>query len=422
MVNEERRKILKFFSTSFLTLSVSPYIIGVNQEVVANSNNSFNKHSLFNPRSIGWDDTGPLKESDLRGIFVPESLSCRIIARSGEKVTNNYTWHGSPDGASVFPSSDGGWIYVSNSELGNSQGGAGAIKFNKNGEIQDAYSILKNSSRNCSGGATPWETWLSCEEHDKGIVWETSPFKDNIQYPKARKMLGAFRHEGAAIDPYNNYIYMTHDDMEGLFYRFVPGGKAYTEKFYNNGELQAAKVNKNGSISWLKVPDPSAKNESIIDQMPEATSFERGEGIAYFEGKIFFTTTNDHRVWLYNPAKNNLSIFYDGKGYFDNSSPLKWLQSWRKGNQGKELRSPDQITVNSNGYPIVAEDGDNMELCFLDHKGFAKPLVRIDGHWLSEITGPAFSPDGSRLYFSSQRGKSGSRSTGGITFELRRKI
>ena len=422
MINEERRKILKFFGTSFLTLSVSPYIIGVNQQAHANSNNSFNKHSLFNPRSIGWDDTGPLKESDLRGVFIPESLSCRIIARSGEKVANNYNWHGSPDGASVFPSSDGGWIYVSNSELGNSQGGAGAIKFNKNGEIQDAYSILKNSSRNCSGGSTPWETWLSCEEHDKGIVWETSPFKDNIQFPKARKMLGAFRHEGAAIDPYNNYIYMTHDDMKGLFYRFVPGGKAYTEKFYNNGELQAAKVNKNGSISWLKVPDPSAKNKSIIDQMPEATSFERGEGIAYFEGKIFFTTTNDHRVWLYNPTKNNLSIFYDGKGYFDNTSPLKWLQSWRKGKQGKELRSPDQITVNSNGYPIVAEDGDNMELCFLDHKGFAKPLVRIDGHWLSEITGPAFSPDGSRLYFSSQRGKSGSRSTGGITFELRRKI
>ena len=175
MVNEDRRKILKFFSTSFLTLSVSPYIIGVNQETLANSNTSFNKHNLFNPRSIGWEDTGPLKESDLRGIFIPESLSCRIIARSGEKVTNNYTWHGSPDGASVFPSSDGGWIYVSNSELGNSQGGAGAIKFNKNGEIQDAYSILKNSSRNCSGGATPWETWLSCEEHDKGIVWETSP-------------------------------------------------------------------------------------------------------------------------------------------------------------------------------------------------------------------------------------------------------
>ena len=34
-----------------------------------------------------------------------------------------------------------------------------------------------------------------------------------------------------------------------------------------------------------------------------------------------------------------------------------------------------------------------------------------------EITGPAFSPDGSRLYFSSQRGKTG-RNEDGITFEI----
>ncbi|HEU5473575.1 MAG TPA: translocation protein TolB, partial [Actinophytocola sp.] len=35
----------------------------------------------------------------------------------------------------------------------------------------------------------------------------------------------------------------------------------------------------------------------------------------------------------------------------------------------------------------------------------------------SEITGPAFTPAGNRLYFSSQRGTSGS-SSGGITYEV----
>ena len=215
---------------------------------------------------------------------------------------------------------------------------------------------------------------------------------------------------------------MTHDDMAGFFYRFIPGGEVYTDAFYDKGELQAAKVNKNGSIAWLKVPDPFVKHESIIEQLPEATPFERGEGIAYFDGKIFFTTTNDHRVWLFDPVKNKLSIFYDGKENFGIKNPFSWIKNWREENQDKPLRSPDQITVSNGGYPLVAEDGDNMELCFLDHNGFAKPLVRIEGHWLSEITGPAFSPDGSRLYFSSQRGKSGSRSDGGITFEVKRKV
>jgi len=46
-----------------------------------------------------------------------------------------------------------------------------------------------------------------------------------------------------------------------------------------------------------------------------------------------------------------------------------------------------------------------------------KPLLQLVGHDYSEITGPAFSPDGSRLYFSSQRGITG-RSEAGITFEI----
>ena len=37
------------------------------------------------------------------------------------------------------------------------------------------------------------------------------------------------------------------------------------------------------------------------------------------------------------------------------------------------------------------------------------------GHKNSEITGPAFDPSGTRLYFSSQRGKNGSA---GITYEV----
>jgi len=44
-------------------------------------------------------------------------------------------------------------------------------------------------------------------------------------------------------------------------------------------------------------------------------------------------------------------------------------------------------------------------------------VMRLVGHDDSEITGPAVSPDGTRLYFSSQRGTAG-KSEEGITFEV----
>jgi secreted PhoX family phosphatase len=49
--------------------------------------------------------------------------------------------------------------------------------------------------------------------------------------------------------------------------------------------------------------------------------------------------------------------------------------------------------------------------------GTSQAVMRLVGHDDSEITGPAVSPDGTRLYFSSQRGTAG-KSEEGITFEV----
>jgi hypothetical protein len=47
--------------------------------------------------------------------------------------------------------------------------------------------------------------------------------------------------------------------------------------------------------------------------------------------------------------------------------------------------------------------------------GELKPLVQIEGQEESEITGPAFDPSGTRLYFSSQRATG---VLGGLTYEI----
>ncbi|NIQ12838.1 MAG: hypothetical protein GTO02_00030, partial [Candidatus Dadabacteria bacterium] len=62
------------------------------------------------------DKFTPLGDPDENGVRLPEGFSSRIVARSSEPVFN-YTWHAAPDGGATFATEEGGWIYVSNSEM-----------------------------------------------------------------------------------------------------------------------------------------------------------------------------------------------------------------------------------------------------------------------------------------------------------------
>ena len=94
----------------------------------------------------------------MNGLLLSAGLTATIIAKSGKPVmysngkTSDKDFHEAPDFGGVFPLENGGWIYVSNSEVDKGKGGVGAITFNSKGGVVKYEKLLKGTSMNCGGG------------------------------------------------------------------------------------------------------------------------------------------------------------------------------------------------------------------------------------------------------------------------------
>lgn len=343
----------------------------------------------------------PLRtEPDENGLLLPAGFRSRIVARSGETPVAGaeYVWHPAPDGGAVFPAGGGGWIYVSNSEVAGRGGGAGALRFARDGRLVDAYRILGGTTLNCAGGPTPWGTWLSCEEHGGGRVWECDPTGERAAV--VRPALGTFVHEAVCVEPREGRLYLTEDTPDGAWYRYTPSRRPSRGRLdLDDGVLEAALVESDGRVRWLRVPDPSAERVPTRRQV-EATRFDGGEGTWCMHGCVYFTTKGDDRVWKYEVATQRLGILYERA-----TSPTPVLSG------------VDNATGMPDGSLLVAEDAGDMQLVAVAPDGRAAPLVQVLGHPRSEVAGPAFDPSGTRLYFSSQRGAEGVSSRG-VTYEV----
>lgn len=396
---QSRRELLRRLFWSLGGVSVPAWCLGSDR---AAASPAMTTRSLAN--------LGPLGPADENGLRLPADVRSRVVAVSGERPTPRASvpWHEQPDGAAVFASSDGGWIYASNSEA-MTDGGASALRFDARGEVTGCERVLSNTRRNCAGGATPWNTWLSCEEVDDGRVWECDP--EGRTDARSMPALGLFSHEAVAVQAATRTIYLTEDEPDSRFYRFVcsaedwpSGGRAA----FRQGRLQAMRVLGDPSaalkrpqpVQWVDVEHPERPQKSA--RLTQTSAFAGGEGLWLHGSLAYFSTKRDNRIWVHDTQAQTLEVIYDLRTASDASRILSGV---------------DNLTGTATGEILVAEDGGDMQLCLILPDRSVRPLLQLIGQPASEITGPAFSPDGRRLYFSSQRGARRGHGAG-ITYEL----
>ncbi|MFJ5762906.1 alkaline phosphatase PhoX [Neobacillus sp. NPDC093182] len=402
-----RRDFLKAGGMGTLALTLgSTGVLALGSKAFADTTN--------NPTS-GFGGYGPLVP-DPNGILdLPKGFHYKIISEEGDLMSNGTKIPGAFDGMAAFEGPNNTTILVRNHELGagpafgsnpydaNAQGGTTALVVGANREVIKEYVTSSGTIRNCAGGATPWGTWLTCEENRStghGYVFEVDPQQPENDMSKTPiKEMGRFAHEACAIDPSTGYVYLTEDASPSYLYRFIPNNTSQKPgALQEGGTLYAAaieavtdpaastfKTGQTFKIVWKKV-DPHMCREEAAAQ--NCIKFSRLEGAFFQEGVFWFddTSAGDKklgRVYRYIPHTNTLELFYEG-------------------NDAREMEYPDNICMTPWGDLWYAEDGSGQDrLMGITPEGKVYPFAanRLSD---SELAGPTFSPDGNTLFVNIQ--------------------
>lgn len=410
--------------------------------------------ALKTPAGPGF---GPLRKDPKGVLDLPAGFSYRIVSVAGKTMTDGFISPSLADGSAASAGPNGTTLLVHNHEFRvghpDDLGPFGGTK--RLWEKLDRRSIydwrpdgtpclgsvtttvydtkrrktlgqhlsLAGTMTNCSGGPTPWGTWLSSEEVFLGpgeacsgrhgytfeVPVSASP---GLAVPVPLKAMGRFVKESAAVDPRTGIVYQTEDQVDGLFYRFLP---AVPGRLAEGGRLQALTVAdrpgfetnnwrtrtiENGrafEAAWVDLEDPDPDQDVLRLRGREkgAAVFAGGEGLLHRDGALLFACTNGGlrakgQIWRYVPNS--------AEGTPRETDEPGRLELLAQPDDDGVLDHPDQLAAAPWGDLFICEDGDGDNFVVgLTPAGefyrFARPATDP-----AEPSGACFSPDRTTLF------------------------
>ncbi|MGH9212593.1 MAG: PhoX family protein [Acidimicrobiales bacterium] len=434
---------------------------------------------------------GPVADArdGLVRLWLPAGFAYRSFHDTESPVTldDGTVLPGRHDGMAAFRGRRGRVLLVRNQEVNNpgpafgdssqaydamGQGGTTTVEVTRFGEVVSAFTSLNGTQMNCSGGATPWGSWITCEEtvngpdvgpdftgvsnvpltQPHGYIFEVPAGGQSSREPITKA--GRFAHEAVALDPLFGTLYLTEDNFgfPSGFYRYKPRRHPLlTRSLRNDGRLQmlavvgrpnadlAASQPRGASyrVRWVDIEDPDptfpftpgqpapTTNDTALNHVGAqgraqgAAGFSRLEGATYDRGTVYFCSTQGG-----GPPETGTS---DPIGGWGNGTGQIWaydtfhqrLRLVFESPGVETLDFPDNVTTSRRGTLILCEDstGDNF-LRGLSPRGelwdiALNRLVSNTGtpRLGDEFAGATFSPDGHTLFVNIQASR-------GITFAI----